>query len=272
MGHQSDSEVMKRSRRGKSISFYGDFRKESRKKQRDKAPVMKASQSLEEAAWSQIRKDMENQPKLQAHRVFKPHGDKPINYTRGVYRPTPVYWRGSQRSLANTSRYDDSELIDQLWNERHRSMGTESEGDADMEDMSYDANMPDDRGPESPQFGYGERFGSSQFSQSIPDDERIRMAQYNSAPQLPSSAPPYGVQDQYFGAFQPVGPPKKVTIVDKKEETQKSVQGSKGFTTTDVGRRSCKLQELRCRSQAVDGTGGKIRDTEIHNNVLIHNG
>ena len=213
-GHQSDNESVRKSRRVKSISFYGDFRKGAAEK-RDRPPKITASQSLEEAAWQQIRHDMEKQSELRPHRVIKPHGDKPINYTRGIYRPVPVYWRGSQRSFINTSRYDDSELIDQLWNERHRSMTTESEGDADMEDVSYDVNMPEAH--ESDQFGTDQ---IRSYGQSVSDDEHIRLSQYSS----PSNVPPSELShEQYFGAFQPVGPAKKVTIVDKKHRTSRKV-------------------------------------------------
>ena len=54
--------------------------------------------SLQEAAMETIAAGLKNQPKITPLRPLVPESERQINYTRGVYRPNQVQWRGSSRS------------------------------------------------------------------------------------------------------------------------------------------------------------------------------
>ncbi len=226
---QSDTEAFHRRgpRRGKSITFEADYFSESETKnrRRDKAPRMRPSQSLEEVALQQMTQNLQNQPRAQARRVYKPDSNRPINYTRGIYRPTPLYWRGANRGVSlSTSQYNDSELISQLWEERHRSMTTDSEGEADMDEMSFNMSLEqqqlqrqnlslsDDR-LLAPGAGSQDLEGQS----STPEDSRNKENQARGPQGLPPPSPGSVFYPQPYGSFQPLGSgslPKKVKIVD----------------------------------------------------------
>ena len=78
------------------------------------------TKSLEEVAFKTIRSNIGNLPKQPPPSLLKP-GEKPIVYTRGVYRPQPVYWKGSNRPSA--SRMDDSRYSNaRAWSIGNRSM------------------------------------------------------------------------------------------------------------------------------------------------------
>lgn len=83
-----------------------------------------------------IKAGLKNQPQL-IHRT--PSTEKKVNFTTGVYRPQPVFWRGSTKSAGASGRYDDSQLVSQMWGDRNRSMTNESEGEAaDTEEVMTD--------------------------------------------------------------------------------------------------------------------------------------
>ena len=67
--------------------------------------------SLQEAALETITAGLKDQPKLTPMRPLVPESERQVNYTRGVYRPKPMQWKGSSRSSIGGSsiggRYAD---------------------------------------------------------------------------------------------------------------------------------------------------------------------
>ena len=104
----------------------------------------------------------------------------------GVYRPKPQYWK---RGTSGGGSYDDSQLSSMSWSGR-RSMTTESEGEADTEEMVfYDDHTP----------------------------------QHTATPGGFTSTPEDGENKMAVSAFVPVSPgsQKRVTIVDQRGRRRK---------------------------------------------------
>ena len=116
-------------RRPRSVSFGGSHYVVSYDNPVDLKPmtVPRPKMTLEEAAMQSMTNRVANQPRLHVRQVR----DEPqIVYTRGIYRPQPVYWRGTSDSqgfsflhnssqdshlkdLDRTSEDDDDEDVDE---------------------------------------------------------------------------------------------------------------------------------------------------------------
>jgi len=84
--------------------------------------------TLEEAAMQSVTNRVANQGRLH---VRRPRDDPQIVYTRGIYRPQPVYWRGTSDSqgfsfLHNSSQDSRNRDLDQTNDEDDDDDGEES--------------------------------------------------------------------------------------------------------------------------------------------------
>ena len=109
-----------------------------------------ASRTLQQVAMDTITTELNYQPKLKPRRpVWEQTEDRQINYPRGVNRPHNFKRENRQRlhqTENSSSRYDDSTLGGKLWNDSHPQVLTDSEADADTEDVTMDQSMDISKG------------------------------------------------------------------------------------------------------------------------------
>ena len=74
--------------------------------------IFTLGKSLQDAALESIKAGLKDQKKISPRRSL-PDKKRPINYTRGVYRPNPVTWRGStgSRSASTGGRYEHTHVL-----------------------------------------------------------------------------------------------------------------------------------------------------------------
>lgn len=194
----SDTEVgsFRRRRRGKAISFNADVHSDAEVFDLEPPNAREAGKSLQEAALETISADLKHQEAIKPRRMVMPASNQPVNYTRGVYRPQPVHWRGMSPTNAS-EHYSDSHLVAEMWGSQNRSGNTESEAEADTEDMPNEDSYSKDSLPRS-QGQYIPRTGPG-FVHATPEEE-----------------------NQAYG-FEPIpgAGSKKVTIVEKKKRKKK---------------------------------------------------
>ena len=92
------------------------------------------AKSFEEVALASLNERVQNMPKLKPRKPIWADEGRPINYTRGVYRPPPGPLQFVEQPSFGDSSYDDSHLVSKLWKEQQGG-NTESEAEADIEDM-----------------------------------------------------------------------------------------------------------------------------------------
>ena len=213
-GAVSDSEAFSKRKSAKSISFEDnlndDMNIHSETEMFDmEGPKNKAeaSRTLQEVAMDTLRTELNYQPKLKPRRpVWEQTEDRPINYTRGVYRPKePKSYTNRQRPIegeSSSSRYDDSALVGKMWGVSKAQVESDSEADADTEDINLDTSR-----------GNSMTRGSVSGVPHLHHPEASR--QYN-ARQNQAKRPPLP------SAFSPVSPgSKKVKIVESKRKKKK---------------------------------------------------
>ena len=213
-GAVSDSEAFSKRRSAKSISFehnlndndaniHSEAEMFDMEGPRNKA---EASRTLQQVAMETISTELNYQPKLKPRRpVWEQSDDRPIKHTRGVYRPHTSKHDTrhiSDQSESSSSRYNDSALVGKMWSDSQAQVLTDSEADADTEDMTMDQSMDTSR---ANSMNRGGVFG-------IPHVHRQ---------QLPKHHDP-GRQAHKPSAFTPVSPgSKKVKIVESKKRKRK---------------------------------------------------
>ena len=99
--------------------------------------------SFEEVALASLNERVQNMPRLKPRKPIWADEGRPINFTRGVYRPPPGPQQFGEQLSFGESSYDDSCIVPKHWKEQYDG-NTESEADADIEDMSgsYLDNCP----------------------------------------------------------------------------------------------------------------------------------
>ena len=182
----SDTEMVsgKQSRKRKSITFGADNYSEAEAYDMEPAP-RDPGMSLEEAALESIAADLKNRPRPKPHKPWWQEADKPINYTRGVYRPPPIHFQTS-RGDVGTGRYADSQLASKSWSQRNQSVASESEGEADTEEypqeMSFQAGPIRESSSQQP-INYGrpsvtsEDYDSAFLPVSQPSSKRVTIVE-----------------------------------------------------------------------------------------------
>ena len=93
------------------------------------------AKTLQEAALESIAADMANRPRPKPHKPWWQESDRPINYTRGVYRPPNVQFRPS---VGDSGTYGDSHLVVRQWSERSGNFESEGEADTEEHETSFD--------------------------------------------------------------------------------------------------------------------------------------
>ena len=212
-GAVSDSEAFSKRKSAKSISFEDNLNDDvnihSEAEMFDmEGPKNKAeaSRTLQQVAMDTISSELNYQPRLKPRRpVWEQSEDRPINYTRGVYRPHTSQHNTrytSNQLESSTSRYDDSALVGKPWNVSQPQVLTDSEADADTEDMTMDHSMDTSRGNSMTREGVS----------GVPHVHRQ---------QIPGH-PDQGRRPHQPSAFTPVSPSsKKVKIVEHKKKKRK---------------------------------------------------
>ena len=215
-GAVSDSEAFSKRKAAKSISFEDNLDDEdvnihSEAEMYDmEAPRNKAeaSRTLQQVAMDTISSELMYEPKLRPRRpVWEQTEDRPANYTRGAYRPQTAK-SSAARSYTGTegssSRYTDSALTGKSWGTTQPQALTDSEADADTEDITMDQSM--DAGSRGSSMNRG--------VSGIP-----RAYQHPQGPRIPVDQPQPSTTKP--SAFTPVSPGKKVKIVEGKKKKKK---------------------------------------------------
>jgi len=108
--------------------------------------VPRPKMTLEEAAMQSVTNRVASQPRLHVRRV----GDEPqLVYTRGIYRPKPVYWRGTSDSHGFSFLHNSSQ------DSRIRDLDRTNDDDDDDDDEDEDEDE-EEESPGPGMYGVGQ--------------------------------------------------------------------------------------------------------------------